>query len=343
METIRPVATTRELLDTLADPTDQPIIVVDLDSVNGTADIPIDPSRPSVVVGLSATESGPVPEWVDVALTNAASPTRPWVSIVGSRSNLATLAASVQRHPQASIVAAQVMRTSTFLDAAHALFVESLAYGLLQTGPEHRRWLHETAECHGHHEAAGGPDVLVTRRGDELYLTLNRPHRRNAYRARTRDELVDGLTLAMIDQTIVTVHLQGNGPSFSSGGDLAEFGSVSDGPSGHFIRSARSATRQLSQLGDRSVASVHGPCFGAGVELSAACRKIRSTPDATFTLPEVEMGLIPGAGGTWSVPTRIGRRRATWLALTGATLSADDALAWGLVDEIVDQPTMAWS
>jgi len=340
VEATSPVATTRQLLDALADPMDQPIISVNLDAINTFADIPIDPIRPIVVVGISATGSGTVPKWVDVALTDAVSPRRPWVSIVGRKTDLETLAKLVQRHPQASVMAAQVMRMSAGLDATHALFVESLAYGILQAGPEHRQWLHQTAGRHAHHEASGEPDVLVARRGDELHLILNRPRRRNAYRAKTRDELVDGFTLAMIDQTITTVHLQGNGPSFSSGGDLTEFGTVRDGPSGHFIRSARNAARLLAELGDRSVASVHGPCFGAGVELSAACRTVRSTPDATFTLPEVEMGLIPGAGGTWSIPTRIGRHRATWLALTGATLRADDALAWGLVDEIVDPPTM---
>jgi enoyl-CoA hydratase/carnithine racemase len=57
-------------------------------------------------------------------------------------------------------------------------------------------------------------------------------------------------------------------------------------------------------------------------------------PDARFLLPEVAMGLVPGAGGTCSIPRRIGRQRCAWLALTGAAIDAQMALAWGLVDEV---------
>jgi enoyl-CoA hydratase/carnithine racemase len=73
---------------------------------------------------------------------------------------------------------------------------------------------------------------------------------------------------------------------------------------------------------------------GAGVEVPAAAGRVVAAPDAVFRLPEVAMGLIPGAGGTVSIPRRIGRRRACWLAISGASLDARTALAWGLVDEV---------
>lgn len=339
MERTSLVATSRELLDALDDPTGHPLVCVDLDAaVAATAPRP-DPGRPMVVLGVSVDATRAVPEWVDVALTGADSPPRPWIHATPGGADLVNLVAAIRRHPQASVMAAQVMRMSSSLDPAHALFEESLAYGLLQSGPEYGEWLRGQSRQRSHHDASDGPDVLIERRGDELFLTLHRSNRRNAYRAKTRDELVEGLTLALIDSSIVTVHLRGDGLSFSSGGDLTEFGTVADGPSGHIIRSVHSAVRMLSDLGDRSVADVHGPCIGAGVELSAACGTVRAAPDTTFALPEVGMGLIPGAGGTWSVPARVGRRRATWLALTGTTLPAADALAWGLVDEIVDPLT----
>ena len=64
-------------------------------------------------------------------------------------------------------------------------------------------------------------------------------------------------------------------------------------------------------------ARVHGPSVGSGVELAAFAGRVVAAPDATFALPEVAMGLVPGAGGTVSIPARIGRHRTAWLALTG--------------------------
>jgi enoyl-CoA hydratase/carnithine racemase len=79
---------------------------------------------------------------------------------------------------------------------------------------------------------------------------------------------------------------------------------------------------------------VHGPCFGAGVELPAFAGHVIARPGTTFTLPEMAMGLLPGAGGTVSLPRRIGPARAAWLALSGATLDLATALEWGLVDAV---------
>jgi len=79
---------------------------------------------------------------------------------------------------------------------------------------------------------------------------------------------------------------------------------------------------------------VHGACVGAGCELPAFCRRVCAREDAWFQLPEVGMGLVPGAGGTASLPGRIGRQRTAWLALSGSRIDAAKALRWGLIDEI---------
>jgi enoyl-CoA hydratase/carnithine racemase len=73
---------------------------------------------------------------------------------------------------------------------------------------------------------------------------------------------------------------------------------------------------------------------GAGIELPAFARRVVAAPDTLIRLPEIAMGLIPGAGGTASIPPRIGRHRTAYLALTGTTLTAEQALGWGLVDAI---------
>ena len=90
----------------------------------------------------------------------------------------------------------------------------------------------------------------------------------------------------------------------------------------------------LATCADRARAHVHGACIGAGVELPAFTAHVRARPDAFFQLPEVAFGLVPGAGGTVSLPRRIGRQRTAWLALTGERLDAETARSWGLVDEI---------
>ncbi|MCU1363855.1 MAG: hypothetical protein JWM55_1683 [Acidimicrobiaceae bacterium] len=311
---------------------DAPLEVIDLD-VARVSPLAANATLARVVIGHSTNPTSADVEGVDIALTTSDGLGRPWVHVEDLDSALAAVRTVVARNPVASVVVAQVMRASEGLDAARALLVESLAYGMLQDGREHTEWLAH-AHHHDHVVSDGQPDVEVDRVGDELTLTFNRARQRNAYRARTRDELVSGLELALLDDRITTVHLRGRGPSFGSGGDLSEFGTVHDGATGHLIRSAHNAAGLLSRMTERTVAHVQGPCYGAGVELSAACTTVLADVDTTMTLPEVAMGLIPGAGGTWSVPRRIGRHRAAWLAVTGETMDVDHALEWGLVDEV---------
>ncbi len=81
-------------------------------------------------------------------------------------------------------------------------------------------------------------------------------------------------------------------------------------------------------------AEVHGACIGAGIELPAFARRVVAREDTWFQLPELAMGLVPGAGGTVSIPRRIGRQRTAWLALTSQRIDAETAWRWGLVDEL---------
>jgi enoyl-CoA hydratase/carnithine racemase len=175
----------------------------------------------------------------------------------------------------------------------------------------------------------------VERAGHALRLTLDRPERRNAYSAELRDALCEALVLAVRDPSIEAIRLEGAGPCFSAGGDLGEFGLHPDPATAHAIRTTRSAARWLALLAPRVDAVVHGACIGAGIELPAYAARVTAREDAFFALPEIGMGLVPGAGGTVSLPARIGRQRTAWLALTGASIDAPTALAWGLVDRVV--------
>jgi enoyl-CoA hydratase/carnithine racemase len=128
--------------------------------------------------------------------------------------------------------------------------------------------------------------------------------------------------------------LRGLGPSFCAGGDLDEFGSFDDPAGAHIVRLTRSPARLLAALGPRVTARVHGACYGSGVELPAFAGRVVADPGSTFALPEVRLGLVPGAGGTVSLPRRIGRHRTALLGLSTAPIDAPTALAWGLVDAV---------
>jgi enoyl-CoA hydratase/carnithine racemase len=222
------------------------------------------------------------------------------------------------------------MQATADLPVEDALVIESLAYSTLQTGMEHQKWLA------AHRKRPLRPvaePVAVRREGDVLYVTLSRPDRRNAIDAATRDALLEAFAIADADPD-VRLEWSGAGPSFCSGGDLDEFGTLDDPVSAHLIRTSRSIGAAIHRLRDRLTVRVHGRCAGAGVELPAFAGRVIADARATFLLPELAMGLIPGAGGTVSLPRRIGRTRTESLALSGEPIDARTALEWGLIDEI---------
>jgi enoyl-CoA hydratase/carnithine racemase len=253
--------------------------------------------------------------------------------VVADEAGAAEVVAAVAANPIAATSCALLLRTSEELDVDGALVAESSTYSLLQAGPEHQAWLRGRAPRTRARDDGDTP-VSTQREGGRLRLTLQRPHVRNAFDAATRDALLAGLAVAAVDDSVDEVVVDGDGPGFCSGGDLDEFGTAADPATAHLVRLSRSVGRAVDQLRDRVTFVVHGACIGAGVELAAFAGRVVARPDATFRLPEVGMGLVPGAGGTVSIPRRIGRRPAGWLALTGATINAGTALDLGLVDTI---------
>jgi enoyl-CoA hydratase len=242
---------------------------------------------------------------------------------------LETIAAA----PLASLALVQLLRQGDSLDLHHALVAESLVYSTLQSGPEFGEWLGGRTKPEPPVDEPG-PAVRVERWDEQLVLSLNRPRRHNAFSVAMRDGLVEGLQMAVADQSIREVVLRGEGPSFCSGGDLFEFGDLPDPATAHGVRSTRNPGRLLIACADRVEARVHGACIGAGIELPGFARRIVADEGAYFQLPELGMGLVPGAGGTASLPRRIGRHRTAWLALSRERVDAETALRWGLIDEI---------
>lgn len=325
-----------EVLGALAD---DPVVIVDL----GERGVPDCLPRwlPCVVVGVAGDADGPWDHLVasavgcDVVLASGVPGVlpRPFVAVTDLSNVVGQLARRIRAHPEASVMLAQVLRATPTGDLGAALWDESVAYSALQGGAERAAWLSRRG-CERAHDARDDP-VRVDRRGPELWITLHRPHVRNAIDASLRDGVCAALAQAAADPSVTAVHLQGAGPDFCSGGDVTEFVDAPDPVTGHFVRTVRSMTRALAAVDDRATAHLHGWCIGAGIEVAAAAGRVEAAGDALIQLPEVAMGLIPGAGGTATIPRRIGRHRTAWLGLSGEVVGAATAAAWGLVDEIV--------
>ncbi|MFI1049832.1 enoyl-CoA hydratase/isomerase family protein [Streptomyces griseoruber] len=307
---------------------------LDLDLDRGTGP----PTRPghAVLVGV-AGRPRPVGEAFDVLLTAEPDPPRPWVGCADPDAVVRLLRERVTRQPAAAVTLVQVLRTGAALPAPDRLVLESLAYSALQGGAGFRDWL---AAAPARSPRPAAEPVRLHRDGGCLTVTLARPRVRNAFDAATRDALCEALEVAVADPTVTRVDLRGEGPVFSSGGDLAEFGTSRDPAAAHLVRVGRSPAALLQRCAAKVTAHLHGACVGAGIELAAFAGRVLAAPDTTVRLPELGMGLIPGAGGTASLPPRIGRRRTAYLALTGTALGATEAFTWGLVDEIGEEPAV---
>ncbi len=243
---------------------------------------------------------------------------------------------NVRTVPRASISLVLLLRGQPTRTLDEGLAAESAVYSTLQGGPEFAAW-------RARHVRSGTADdgtatVRAVRRDGVLHVTLTRPDVHNAFNTRMRDELHQALMVAVADPSL-RVHLDGAGPSFCSGGDLDEFGDLPDPATAHVTRLDRSVGRLLGRLGPRVEATLHGACLGSGIELPAFAGRVVARTGSTFGLPELGLGLIPGAGGTVSLTRRAGRHAVARLVLSGTPVDATTAHAWGLVDELDTEAT----
>ncbi len=269
---------------------------------------------------------------------------------VDSDESLRVLLSGFEQTPLAALAFVQLLRGVPRASVYAGLVAESFVYSTLQSGAEFANWRARwdterktKASWRGAGRArrpgsvsalSDDPACRLSRNRGELELMLARSAKHNAFSAAMRDGLAEGLTLALADPSIEEVVLRGEGESFCSGGDLDEFGSFPDPARAHAIRTTRSPALLLSRLGSRARCEVQGACIGAGIELPAFTERVIASEDAYFQLPEIALGLVPGAGGTVSLPARIGRQRTAWLGLSGQRIDAQTALDWGLVDEL---------
>ena len=301
------------------------------------------PPRPDDAPGV-VVAAGPVAEapeyWLERAtltLTEERTEDRRSVTVDSLPDALAELTERCVGRPHASSVCDDVLRAVNPVGPTlAAIITESLAYSALQAGPEFACWLAQRGPVRMPEIA---DPVRLRRDGDTVHIELNRPQRHNAFSNDVRAALLEALTVAQLDPSVTGIRLRGNGPSFCSGGDLAEFGTLADPVSAHLARTRHSPALALdaltARLGRSCRAEVHGRVLGSGLEMAAFCGRIEAHADSLFGLPELDLGLIPGAGGTVSVTRRIGRWRTAYLVLSGRTIGAATALEWGLVDRVI--------
>jgi enoyl-CoA hydratase len=186
-------------------------------------------------------------------------------------------------------------------------------------------------------------NVLLEKRAPLALITLNRPRVLNALNAATLDELSKALEDVAADAVIRVVLLTGAGPkAFAAGADIAELAELGENAGRAYAARGQTLFRQIETLGKPVIACIHGFALGGGCELAMACTLRIASDQARLGQPEVKLGVIAGFGGTQRLPRLVGPSAALKLLLTGAIISAEEALRIGLVDEVVpaDQLTV---
>ena len=292
----------------------KPYLLVDLEGAKASSARSL-PSCP--VIGIDVGAENPASELVDLLIDEP---------------RLTDLLKRIEAQPLAAATLVQLLRHNAQASVNHGLFAESLCYSSLQQSRGFQTWLHTATRPERKEDPE--PLLLVSAEASTLTLTLNRPHAHNAYSSALKDALCAALHAACADESLTTLILRGNGPSFCAGGDLAEFGQVTDAAEAHLSRTTRGAGMLLAHLNADTQVHVHGACIGAGIEIPAFADRIIASAGSFFQLPEIAMGLVPGAGGTVSITRRIGRHRTAYMAISNQRIDTPTALAWGLIDAI---------
>ncbi len=175
-------------------------------------------------------------------------------------------------------------------------------------------------------------DLIVTRHGRVLHLTLNRPAARNALNNALLSELAATLEAAASDSEISVCVIAGNERFFAAGADLNEMAEKDLAATLNDIRPQLWA--RINAFNKPLIAAVNGYALGAGCELALLCDLVIAGENARFGLPEITLGIMPGAGGTQRLIRSVGKSLSSKMVLTGESITARQALAAGLVSDV---------
>ena len=185
-------------------------------------------------------------------------------------------------------------------------------------------------------------NLLVETNGQIAEITINRPKQLNALNKETIAELHEALKAADEDNAIGVIILTGSGEkAFVAGADIKEFADFSIAQGGELAQNGQEILFDfIENLTTPVIAAVNGFALGGGLELAMASHIRVASSNARMGLPEVSLGVIPGYGGTQRLAQLVGRGKANELVFTAGMMKADDALQWGLVNHVVEQPEL---
>jgi enoyl-CoA hydratase len=185
-------------------------------------------------------------------------------------------------------------------------------------------------------------NLLVETNGQIAEITINRPKQLNALNKDTIAELHDALKAADENSAIGVIILTGSGEkAFVAGADIKEFADFSIAQGGELAQKGQEILFDfIENLSKPVIAAVNGFALGGGLELAMASHIRVASSNARVGLPEVSLGVIPGYGGTQRLAQLVGRGKANELVFTAGMMKAEDALQWGLVNHVVEQPEL---
>lgn len=187
--------------------------------------------------------------------------------------------------------------------------------------------------------------ALFEKRGAVAHLSLNRPAVLNAYNLQMRDDFSEILAAVAADNEVGALLISGQGRAFCAGADLTEFGTAPSQAIARQVRWQRDVWGQLAGLRQPIVTAVHGYCIGSGLEMVLLSDLRLASTDTVFAMPETQLGMIPAAGGSQTLPRNSNPAAAMDLLLTGRRIAAAEALELGLITRIVpaaDLLAAAW-
>lgn len=193
--------------------------------------------------------------------------------------------------------------------------------------------MHSEKWPHASSHAENNQYIRVWREGRVGVVQISRPEALNALSIPLMRELLEALWAFDADNDVGAVVLTGDARAFAAGADIKEM--EGQGAIEMLLESGLGLWDAVGTVRKPIVAAVSGHCLGGGCELAMACDMIVASESARFGQPEINLGVIPGAGGTQRLARALGTRRAMEMILTGATFGASEALASGLVNRVV--------
>jgi enoyl-CoA hydratase/carnithine racemase len=180
------------------------------------------------------------------------------------------------------------------------------------------------------------PVAIYEKESGVARITLNRPEKINAYNIEMRDELYQILEAIRDDTEVRSVLICGEGKrGFCAGADLSEFGTSPSQTIARRVRFERDIWKLWLSIPKPMVCALHGFVIGSGIEMALLCDFRIAAHETIFALPETGLGMLPAAGGTQTVPRAIGVNKALDVLYTNRYFTAEEALSWGLINELI--------